>query len=123
MTEYEFHDFLTNAQMASGQATMDVVAVFCAFVVSTYVVGSRLNRTQAIALSIVYTIFLLLPTMTVRSTLLRIQQVAELNPNHMIPMGSVETIGVVAAVMPGILVLAWLLSIFYLISERRKLAG
>ena len=120
MTEYEFHDFLTNAQMAAGQATMDVVAVFFAFVVCVYVVGSRLKTWEAVALCIVYTIFLFLPTLAVRSTVLRIQHIVAQHPNLSAQTSSTEAIGVVAVMVPGILLVAWLLSVLYLISERRK---
>ena len=120
MTEYEFHDFLTNAQMAAAQSSMDVVTVFFAFVVCTYVVGSRLRRAEAIALCVLYSIFLVMPALSVRGTLLRIQGIVQEYPDYALQTPMADAAGILSLVNPGVLLIAWLISILYLISERRK---
>ena len=114
MTEYEFHDFLTSTQMAAGQANMDFVAVFFAFVACTYLVGSKISKFQAGVLTIVYTTFSFFPIMTVQATIVRVIEVSEIQ-------GTDDTaVHLLAVINPLVLVLAWLSSVVYLVTEQRK---
>ena len=116
MTEYEYHDFALTSQLAGGQASMDVVAVFFAYIICVYIVGRKLTSFQVTALTIVYTTFVFMPIIAVHETLQNLQAVAAKYPEYEQTQGYL--MAVASVLVPLTLAMAWLLSVVYMLSLR-----
>jgi hypothetical protein len=121
----EYLELLTSSADSAALHAMNFVAVFSAFVVATYIVGGRLTRIQAWALSVTYSVFAALPLLTAvemvgRNFLLKAEfftQYPDIAPKY------VSDFSAEPSVAGTIMAIAWLISIIYMVSERRNFAS
>jgi hypothetical protein len=112
MTEYEFLDFVTSSVDVITQNGFNFISIFFAYLVCAYLVGSKLSRVQAIALTIAYTIYLSFIVMTIITTLERVIGVAAASAPEMIARFEIMQIA-----GPSLLSFIWIISIIYMFSE------
>ena len=112
MTEYEFLDFVTSSVDVITQNGFNFISIFFAYLACAYLVGSKLSRVQAIALTIAYTIYLLFIVMTVITTLGRVIGAAAANAPEMISRFEIMQIA-----GPSLLSFIWVISIIYMFSK------
>ena len=114
MTEYEFLDFVTNSVDVITQNGFNFISVFFTYLVCAYLIGSKLKRIQAIALTIAYTIYLSFIVMTIITTLERVIGAAAGSAPEMVPRFEIMQIA-----GPGLLSFIWLISIIFMYSKNR----
>ncbi|MDA1369596.1 MAG: hypothetical protein O2971_02380 [Proteobacteria bacterium] len=91
------------------------ISVFVVYIVCVYLVGSKLSTIQSIAITLVYSVFSLFFIFLVYTFLTGVGTIqADFNNTEF--DGNIG----LGAIAPLILVLAWLLSIIYMVQVRRE---
>ena len=116
MTEYEYIDTVNSSVDVMSGMIFDFTSVFFAFVICVYIVGSKISKVQAVAISLAYTVFLFFNVVGVYQTLHRLLGVAE-NYGDVSMTARLVTFEIAA---PLLLVFIWLGSLIYLVTESRK---
>ncbi|MFT7651936.1 MAG: hypothetical protein ACI9UU_001043 [Candidatus Azotimanducaceae bacterium] len=112
MTEYEFLDFVTTSVAVITQSGFDFISIFFAYLVCAYLVGSKISRVQAFALTIAYTIYLSFNVMTIVTTLERVIGAAKNTAPDMVARFEVMQLA-----GPSLLTFIWIISIVYMFSQ------
>jgi len=123
MTEFELIEAASFANTAIRDSAMNVVTVFFAYVVCSYLAGARLTRTAAYSVSIIYSLFLLGPFFGVALNSVIVVTIQE-NYNSSYPNGvyytqTVDAIVVLLIALTPLLV-AWISSLIYMHMHIRK---
>jgi hypothetical protein len=110
---------------------MNAVTIYCAYLVATYLVGSKLTFFQAVALTAIYSAFFTLPTLaslnSIKLVMVHIQQFQAAHPD-LYQVYSSDRLGIfkghffygyVLYTISIVWVVAWILSILFMVSKRR----
>ena len=116
MTEFEVNELITGSMGLIIDLTTIFISIFAAYIVCTYIVGAKLSKLQSIAISFVYSMFSLFLVSLVYDQLIRIMAMIAVFRNlENLPIPALKYIG------PTCMVIAWLLSIIYMIQVRRQI--
>lgn len=115
VTEYEFNDLVVSYVSAVNETVAIFISVFVAYIVCVYLVGSKLSTIQSIAITGVYSVFSLFFISLVYTFVTGVGTIsADFNNSEFDGNIGLGVIG------PLTLVLAWLISIIYLVQVRRE---
>jgi hypothetical protein len=124
MSPAEYIELLQNGGINVATHAMNFIALMFAYLITAYFVGTKLNRYQVWAVSILYSVFVVLPA---RAAVLGLEQILSLTEmfyrDH--PAVAEEFYGEVFTVpvvdpryLAVILLVAWAVSLGFMISER-----
>jgi hypothetical protein len=112
MTEYEFLDFTNSSVSLIVQSGFNFISVFFAYIVCAYLVGSKISRIQAIALTTAYTIYLSFSVLTIVTAIGRqLQAAIDYAPEMIVRFQIMQIAG------PSLLTFIWFISIVYMFSQ------
>jgi len=119
MSEFEVAELITLLMAEAGRTTMDFITVLFAYFVLTHFVGAKLERAYIVILTIVYSLFCILPILGAYQAGTMLFKVVQSNPE------AGKYLGIEVAFNPGIapvvvLGLAWFLSLTYMFQVRKK---
>ena len=115
MTEYEYLDFVTSSvELISGNG-FNYISVFFAYVACAYLVGSRISRVQAAAITVAYTVYLGITVMTIVTALGRLIAVSGTYAPE-----TVDRFVAMQVVGPSLLAFIWLASVVFMATENAK---
>jgi hypothetical protein len=126
MTEYELIDSYHSA-VASWLGTVSLfVSILFAYLVTAFLVGRRLTRSQLVTASGLYTLMSAFCLLALYQTNVRMVQFAReilaINPERSFLLGTVESPSRASIVPVGILLIAFAGGIIFMVQERRGLA-
>ena len=126
MSPAEYFELINMAGDSAGTHAMNAVTIYFAYLATTYFAGSKLTLFQAVALTAIYSIFLTVPVLaclnSIKLMIVHIQQFQAAHPDLSQIYSSVRT-GIsrsyVFYTVSIVWVVAWVLSILFMISKRR----
>jgi hypothetical protein len=131
MSPAEYFELINIADYSASSHAMNAVTIYCAYLVATYLVGSKLTFFQAVALTAIYSAFFTLPTLaslnSIKLVMVHIQQFQAAHPD-LYQVYSSDRLGIfkghffysyVLYTISIVWVVAWILSILFMVSKRR----
>jgi hypothetical protein len=124
MSEFEYIDAYQNGIELIAMAAMDFSTLFFAYVVAAYLVGKSIRKPIAIAMSTIYSFFLLGPFAAMFSTQLSVNnllaEALQIFPNSAYFKDQAPSVvfGMLVGFTPGLV--AWIASLFYMHGYLRK---
>ena len=117
MSEFELIESITNASTVAGASAMNVVAVLFAYVLAAHFVGKQLPRSIAVFMSLLYSLFLIVPTSVMISAGVRVARLIaryrdEFPDVDLYPI--TPSVGMVLAMAVVPLVLGWVGSLYFM---------
>ena len=117
MSEYEAFDLMIAAQAEGGRSFMTFVTVLFAYLVCTHFIGATLSRGVAITMSVLYSLFALLPVLGFYSATEIVFTAVEMQGK--LPTFP-ESLSAFGMYMPIVVIFSgWALSLFYMWKVRR----
>ena len=117
MTHYEFLDYALGVGTNVSENAMSFVTVLFAYIVCAYLVGRKITILQSVGLTVVYSTFSLLTILGIFSTIEEFYKVSlqyqEYSEGH-------DRVKLYLYGGPGSLLVAWVLSIAYMVGENWK---
>lgn len=115
MTEYEFQELLTGIGANTTDLTAVFISIFAAYMICAYTVGKKLNRFQLVAVTFTYSTFELFMVFLTYNNLVRMGAiVSSYYGSEDVTLSRFYLLG------PGILILAWLISIIFMMQTRKS---
>lgn len=114
MTLVEFHETLSGIQGNIIDLTGQYISVFVAYLVCAYFVGKKLSKFQVFAITTTYSIFQLLMIFIALGNVNRALSIIRTYNDIEPPDFSVYLIG------PGMMLVAWVISIVFMFQSRRE---
>ncbi len=118
MTEYEYYDFLNGTGSLANEFALGFVTGLSAYIICVYLVGRKLALLQSAGLTLVYSGYALITTLALKEVVTRLHTVSQEYPQY--TGVTLESTSLYTNAIPLVLVIAWLLSITYMISEYKK---
>ena len=118
MTEYEYYDFLNGTGSLANELALGFVTGLSAYIICVYLVGRKLTILQSIGLTFVYSGYSMITILALKEVVARLYSVSQEYPQY--TGVTLESTSVYLNGIPSVLLMAWVLSIIYMISEHRK---
>ena len=115
MTEFEYHELITSIGSMITELTALFISVFVAYLVCSYVVGSKLSRFQYLAITFTYSIFVLLMIFIVYSNLVRSDRLTA--SYFQLETATASPVFLTGPIVMG---LAWVISLVFMLQIRRS---
>ena len=123
MSPAEHIELINQAFDLIANSTMNFISVLFAYLCTAFLVGSRLTQFQVWSLTVLYTIFLTFPGTAAVSNNLKVIELrkwfAEEHPVDSARLSGGVPLGAVYLVC-GILIIAWMLSLLFMLRARRN---
>ena len=123
MSPAEYIELFQNGGVNTGTHAMNFVTLLFAYLVAAYFAGAKMTTFQVIALTTIYSVFSAVPAGSAVATLERTiaiaQQFRKEHPEVAALYFDAE-VNLNPTIIGGVFFVSWILSISYMISERRK---
>lgn len=118
MTEYEYYDFLNGTGSLANEFALGFLTGLSAYIICVYLVGRKLTVVQSVGLTLVYSGYSLITILALKEVVARLYSVSQQYPQF--TGVTLESTSLYLNGIPSVLIIAWVLSIVYMISEHRK---
>ena len=118
MTEYEYYDFLNGTGSLVNELALGFVTGLSAYIICVYLVGRKLTVLQSVSLTFVYSGYSLITILALKEVVARLYSVSQEYPQF--TGVTLESTSLYLNGIPSVLLMAWVLSIIYMVSEYRK---
>jgi hypothetical protein len=118
VTEYEYYDFLNGTGSLANELALGFVTGLTAYIICVYLVGRKLSIFQSIGLTFIYSGYSLITILALKEVVARLYTVSQEFTEY--TGVTLESTSLYLYGAPSVLLVAWALSIIYMISEFRK---
>jgi hypothetical protein len=118
VTEYEYYDFLNGTGSLANELALGFVTGLSAYIICVYLVGRKLKILQSVGLTLVYSGYSMITILALKEVVARLHSVSQAYPQY--TGVTVESTSLYLNGIPSVLLIAWVLSIIYMISEHGK---